>query len=110
MFPRAKFIHMVRDPRKLYASTLRLWKSLSDVQGMQTLGDDAQLRAFIWNCLDRMYKSFEAARAGVPAGALIDIRYEDLVAAPKPRWNASMQSLIRRLQPSSLTCVTALCQ
>lgn len=83
LFPRAKFVHMVRDPRKLYASTLRLWKSLAEIQGMQTLRDDTELRAFIWNTLNRMYASFEAARAQVPEGNLIDVHYEELIAEPE---------------------------
>ena len=93
MFPQAKFIHMVRDPRKLYVSTLRLWKSLCDVQGMQPLEDDTQMRAFIWDCLNRMYAAFEAARAQVPAGNLIDVRYEDLIAQPE----ATVQAIYEQL-------------
>ena len=94
MFPKAKFIHMVRDPRKLYASTLRLWQSLSDVQGMQALEDDTKIRAFIWDCLNRMYAAFEAARAQMPAGSLIDVRYEDLIAQPE----ATVEKIYQQLQ------------
>jgi omega-hydroxy-beta-dihydromenaquinone-9 sulfotransferase len=82
MFPRAKFIHMVRDPRKLFPSTLKLWLSLADIQGMQDPEDNAKLRAYIWDCLQRMYASFEAARQLVPKDNLIDVRYEDLIANP----------------------------
>ncbi len=94
MFPNAKFIHMVRDPRKLYASTLRLWKSLSDVQGMQPLKDESQLEQFIWDCLNKMYASFEAARALVPASNLIDVHYEELIAAPE----ATVEKIYAQLQ------------
>ena len=94
LFPRAKFIHLVRDPRKLYASTLRLWKSLNDVQGMQPLRDETALRAFIWDCLNRMYASFEASRALVPEGRLIDVRYEDLIAAPE----ATLEAIYSQLE------------
>jgi hypothetical protein len=35
MFPDARFIHIVRDPYEVYASTDRLWRSLQQVQGLQ---------------------------------------------------------------------------
>ena len=34
-FPEAKFIHLTRDPRALFPSTIRLWRSLDGVQAMQ---------------------------------------------------------------------------
>ena len=82
MFPNAKFVHMVRDPRKLYASTLRLWQSLEDIQAMQIEKDDSRLKAYVWECLTRMYSAFEADRAQIPAGRIVDVHYEDLVADP----------------------------
>ncbi len=83
LFPNAKFIHMVRDPRKLYASTLRLWKSLIDIQGMQNLKDDAALKDYIWTCLNRMYDAFERARPSVPQDRIVDVKYEELIANPE---------------------------
>lgn len=82
MFPQAKFIHMVRDPRKLFASTMRLWKSLEDIQGMQIEPDDSRLESYVWECLTRMYSAFEADRGQIPASHIVDVRYEDLVADP----------------------------
>ena len=41
VFPDAKFIHIVRDPLALFPSTVRLWKSLSEVQGFQIPRDAA---------------------------------------------------------------------
>ena len=82
LFPNAKFVHMVRDPRKLFASTLRLWRSLEDIQGMQIEKDDSRLEKYVWECLTRMYAAFESDRALIPAGRIIDVRYEDLIAQP----------------------------
>ena len=81
VFPEAKFVHIVRDPIVLYASTVRLWKSLSQAEGMQT-GSNGE---WDWNehhVLDtfvRMYERFEQDRKLIPAGNLVDVRYEDLV-------------------------------
>lgn len=83
LFPNAKFIHMVRDPRKLFASTLRLWKSLEDIQGMQVEKDDERLKSYIWDCLNRMYAAFEAARDQIPPNHLVEVHYEQLIADPE---------------------------
>lgn len=82
LYPGAKFVHMVRDPRKLFMSTLKLWKSLDDVQGMQYESNDERLKSYIWECLNRMYRAFEEDRQQIPAGRIIDVKYEDLVAEP----------------------------
>ncbi len=82
LYPRAKFIHLARDPRKLFYSTVRLWHSLDEVQALQTAQPQAELEDYVWTCLTRMYDAFEAQRHLIPAGQLIELRYEDLVAEP----------------------------
>jgi hypothetical protein len=80
MFPDAKFIHIVRDPLKLFPSTVRLWRTLSLVQGFQIPRDDAQwVEGHVLDQFVRMYEAFERDRELVPPGHLIDVRYEDLV-------------------------------
>ena len=82
MFPNARFVHLARDPRKLFSSTMRLWKSLYEVQALQDWWDEAAMQEYVFECLTRMYGSFERARATVDPSRLADIRYEDLVADP----------------------------
>lgn len=83
VFPDAKFIHIVRDPLVLFPSTVRLWKSLSEVQGFQIPRDEAGwMERSVLDTFVRMYECFEQDRDLVPPGRLIDIRYEDLVADP----------------------------
>jgi omega-hydroxy-beta-dihydromenaquinone-9 sulfotransferase len=83
VFPDAKFIHMVRDPLVLFPSTVRLWKSLSLVQGFQIPRDDSGwVDGHVLDQFVRMYECFEQDRELVPPGRLIDVRYEDLVADP----------------------------
>ncbi len=83
VFPDAKFIHIVRDPLVLFPSTVRLWKSLSEVQGFQIPREDAGwIEGHVLDTFVRMYECFEQDRELVPAGRLIDVRYEDLVADP----------------------------
>jgi hypothetical protein len=83
VFPDAKFIHIVRDPLVIYPSTVRLWKSLSEVQGFQIPHDDGGwMERSVLDNFVRMYECFEQDRDLIPPGRLVDIRYEDLVADP----------------------------
>lgn len=82
LYPKAKFIHLTRDPRKLFYSTLRLWNSLDEVQALQLPLPEKEMREYVWTCFTRMYEAFEAQRSLIPPGQLIEMRYEDLVAAP----------------------------
>lgn len=83
MYPDAKFIHMVRDPRKLYPSTMKLWRALSETQGFQQGASQATIHRFVIDALHRMYDSFELDRQKIPSNRIIDIHYEKLVADPK---------------------------
>jgi hypothetical protein len=94
VFPDAKFIHIVRDPLVLFPSTVRLWKSLSEVQGFQIPREDAGwIEGHVLDTFVRMYECFEQDRELVPPGRLIDVRYEDLVADPV----GQMRAIYRRL-------------
>lgn len=94
LYPRAKFIHLTRDPRKLFYSTVRLWHSLDEVQALQMPQPTSELHEYVWNCFARMYAAFEEQRHLIPAGQLIEMRYEDLVAEPFE----SIRSVYEQLQ------------
>jgi omega-hydroxy-beta-dihydromenaquinone-9 sulfotransferase len=81
MFPGARFLHVVRDPFVVFPSTVRLWRSLDEVQGLQ-VDRGERLEHYVFACFDEMYKAFERDRARLPAGSLHEVRYEDLVADP----------------------------
>jgi omega-hydroxy-beta-dihydromenaquinone-9 sulfotransferase len=86
VFPEARFVHIVRDPLVLFPSTLRLWKSLSQVQGLQVPREsNGWLERQVLDTFVRMYERFEQDRELVPRGHLVDVRYEDLVADPVGR-------------------------
>lgn len=93
LFPQAKFIHLTRDPRMLFLSTLKLWRALEDVQSLQTPVEDERLREYVWCCFNRMYAAFEAQRNQVAASRIVDVRYEDLIEQPL----ATMESIYKSL-------------
>lgn len=82
MFPESVFIHISRDPRKLFPSTVRLWESLDTVQGLQMPVSEDQYEALVLDSFKRMYEGYFAHRDRIPTEQLIEIRYEDLVANP----------------------------
>jgi hypothetical protein len=94
VFPNARFIHIVRDPLVLFPSTVRLWKSLSEVQGFQIPRDDGGwMEKSILDNFVRMYECFEQDRELIPPGRLIDVRYEELAADPV----GTMRQIYQRL-------------
>lgn len=94
MFPDAKFIHLTRDPCKLYASTQRLWKSLDSVQALHAPANDEAIGEYVQECLTTMYSRFEESRREVDPDRIVDVRYEDLVAEPME----TVRSLYERLE------------
>jgi hypothetical protein len=82
MYPDAKFVHIVRDPRKLFPSTMKLWNSLDQVQSLQVGEYQTRLKSFVFDSLNTMYRSYEKDRVGIPSEQLIDVRYEQLAKDP----------------------------
>jgi omega-hydroxy-beta-dihydromenaquinone-9 sulfotransferase len=81
-FPNARFIHIVRDPCRVFPSTVNMVRLFYRLQGFQTphyMG----LEEDILSSFERMYRQFERDRPLIPAGALHELRYEDLVANPE---------------------------
>ncbi len=80
-FPDARFIHMTRNPRELFSSTCRLWRSLDNVQALQVPAD-VDYESYVTACYRRMYTAFERDRQSIEPHRLIDVRYEDIKANP----------------------------
>ncbi|MFM8734494.1 MAG: sulfotransferase family protein [Pirellulales bacterium] len=81
MFPESRFLHVVRDPFVVIPSTLRLWKSLHDVQSLQVDRGES-LEAYVFTAFEEMHAAFERDRRALAPERLHEVRYEDLVADP----------------------------
>ena len=69
MFPRARFIHLLRDPRDVALSSITMgWNG------------NAYFGVNHWIASE---KAFEATKAHLDAGQLLELRHEDLLAAPE---------------------------
>jgi hypothetical protein len=100
MFPGAKFIHITRDPYSLFPSTIKLWRTLHFAQGFQ-LSDGGQLEEYVFDCFDRMYNGFHEQRERLGDEAIVDLRYEDLVADPV----GELRSIYERLDLGDFSAV-----
>jgi len=81
MFPRARFIHMTRDPYVLFPSTVNMWSALMLDHGLQSARFEG-IGEYVFDMFERLYEPFERDRPAVPTGQLIDVRFEDLTADP----------------------------
>ncbi len=96
MFPQAQFVHIVRNPYKVFLSTVHLWRSLYTLHGLQVPTFQG-LEDYVFGTYLRMFQRYEADRERIPAGALVELRYEDLVADPR----GQLQTLYDRLSLGS---------
>ena len=92
MFPRAKFLHIVRHPLTIFASTMNLWRVLDHAQGLQR-PHFRQLQAYVLEAFCRMYEAFERDRQQLPAERIHDLHYEDLVRDPLTELQRAYQQL-----------------
>ena len=79
LFPDAKFVHIVRDPRVLFSSTVNLWMSMAKRHGFQTPQQSPELEAKVFREFRTIHERYEATKSLIPAGNLIEVRYEDFV-------------------------------
>jgi hypothetical protein len=92
MFPRARFIHIVRDPEVMFASNVNLWKKLVQTQHIETPCFD-HVEEFVFETFERMYAAFDRDRPLLPPGRLYEVRYEDLVRDPLKQLRAIYEQL-----------------
>jgi hypothetical protein len=78
MFPDARFVHIVRDPHVVFASTVNLWKSLYQTHGLQR-PTFAGLEEYVFSTFSHLHARLEEGKHLVPARRFHELRYEDLV-------------------------------
>lgn len=81
LFPDAKFIHLCRNPYDLFLSTRRLWEVVLWRSQLQEI-DPAEVDRLILQFYTRLIQQYLAERALIPAGNLVEVRFEDLEANP----------------------------
>lgn len=81
MFPEALYVHIVRDPYVVFASTVNLWKNLYRVQGLQK-PTFAGLEEQVYQTFLRIYERLEEGKKQIDPKRFYELKYEDLVRDP----------------------------
>ena len=81
MFPRARFIYLVRSPYSVIPSTINMWTRLFEAQGLQRARGDI-IRRNVFAGYRHLINRVEETRSQVPAGQFSEVRFEDLIANP----------------------------
>jgi omega-hydroxy-beta-dihydromenaquinone-9 sulfotransferase len=81
LFPDARFVHIVRDPRVVFPSTVNLWKSLYRKHGLQTPTFE-RLEEYVFSSFTRLYQKLEEGKTLVRPDRFHELRYEDLIDDP----------------------------
>lgn len=92
MFPRARFVHIVRNPYEVFASTMHTWHRMYRYQGLQ-IPRFKGLEEHVLTTFTRMYEAFEEDVKSISPGRFCELRYEDLVADPR----TVMENVYRQL-------------
>jgi hypothetical protein len=82
LFPEAKFIHIHRNPYEVYLSMQHLWQAGFSLSHLQ-VPDPEAVEEVILSWYTELYALYERDRGLIPAGALAEVRYEDLVSNPQ---------------------------
>jgi len=81
LFPDAKFIHIYRNPYHVFRSTLFLYRVVLERSQLQEISPD-EIEAWVSWFYTQLMQRFLADKALIPAGNLVEVKYEDLEAAP----------------------------
>jgi len=81
LFPDAQFVYMHRDPITVFSSAARMAETTYWCQYLATPTDE-QILEFILSQFVTLFDDYIACRAAVPAGNLVELSYDELVANP----------------------------
>jgi len=82
LFPDANFIHIYRNPYKVYLSTIKMRNKVLDKLALQNASRKEIENQVIEN-YKRVMNCFFKEVKKIPKNKIVEIRYEDLVANPK---------------------------
>jgi omega-hydroxy-beta-dihydromenaquinone-9 sulfotransferase len=92
LFPKAQFIHIVRNPYAVYSSTMGLHKSLIDITRLQAPNESVARDATLENYKTLML-CYLRDRDLIPQGQLAEVRFEDLEREPLKQIEKIYQTL-----------------
>ena len=79
MYPNAKFIYLVRNPYTVFESTRSFFTNTIQPLKLQELSNE-EIEAQILATYTKLYEQYEADKACIPAGNLVEVKFEDFEA------------------------------
>lgn len=81
IFPQAQFIHIIRNPYIVYASTVHMWKTIYEAQGLHRPRLEG-LDEYVFTNFMHLHQALDNARRQLDSRRFHELRYEDLVNRP----------------------------
>lgn len=81
LFPNAKFIHIYRNPYRVFPSMVGVYKVALPRLQLQDI-DGAQIEALVLRFYEQLMRKFLAEKSLIPTGNFVEVRYEDLETDP----------------------------
>ncbi len=79
MFPNAKFIYLMRNPYTVFESTRSFFTNTIQPLKLQDISNE-ELESNILSIYAKLYHKYEADKSFIPAGNLIEVKFEDFEA------------------------------
>ena len=92
LFPEANFIHIYRNPYKVYLSTKKMRHNVLDKLALQHASDKEIEQQVIQNYI-RLMNSYFEQHTQIPDKKLVEIKYEDLISNPIEQVNRIYSTL-----------------
>jgi hypothetical protein len=80
LYPDARFVNIIRDPREVHPSAMRMWRTLLNLLCLET---DARVpEELVFASHRLLHRKLKEARPMVPADQFHEVRFEVLVRDP----------------------------
>ena len=79
MFPNAKFVYLMRNPYTVFESTRSFFTNTIQPLKLQDISNE-ELENNILSIYAKLYHKYEADKSCIPAGNLIEVKFEDFEA------------------------------
>lgn len=84
LFPNARFVHIYRNPYRVYLSTERLYEKILPLFGLQKVGN-RDIEEYIVNSYEAYHKKWFDEKTLIPSENLFEFAFEDFVKDAMPQ-------------------------
>lgn len=82
MYPKAQFVHIVRNPYNVFLSTKKLWRDSFAYVHLQTPAPEL-VEELILSWYEKLFELFDRDRGLLGEGSAVEVKYEDLDDHPR---------------------------